>query len=99
MVPVEMWGYARGPLEFYMDGEKPASGRPMVSFGEHVLEVRVEGKKQVKGILMFATTYDEEGSRASLAQDRAEVQPPFWCRPGINTGQQIPCTPPGTRCN
>jgi hypothetical protein len=67
-VPIEMWVYATGEYEFFIDGRASASGRPMVSFGQHVLAFRIITAERTQGILMFAGTYDEEAGRPSLSR-------------------------------
>jgi len=61
--PIEMWMYAAGEFECYLDGKPLVYGRPMVSLGQHVVALRIEVQDWDHGILMFAGSYDEEARR------------------------------------
>ena len=67
-VPIEMWVYAAGEYEFFLDGKASVSGRPMVSFGQHVLAFRIITAERTQGILMFAGIYDEEARHTRLSR-------------------------------
>jgi len=67
-VPVEMWVFAAGDHEFFLDGKAMASGRPMVSFGQHMLALRINPVERNEGILMFAGIYDEGAGGARLSR-------------------------------
>jgi hypothetical protein len=59
-LPVEMWVHTNGEREFFLDGAHPSSGRPLLSYGEHVLAFRISGFDPQSGLLMFAGFYDEK---------------------------------------
>jgi hypothetical protein len=59
-IPVELWLVTSGKASLYLDGTAPASGRPVLEYGEHVLALRISDPDPVGGVLMFAGVYDEE---------------------------------------
>ena len=72
-VPIEIWVYADGEHEFFLDGKASASGRPVVSFGQHVLAFRITTANREQGILMFAGLYNEEAPHTSLSRKTGRV--------------------------
>lgn len=59
-IPIALWHEVIGEFEFFVDGVRPASGRPMFEYGEHVFGFRISGIDPNHGILMFAGIYDEK---------------------------------------
>lgn len=55
-IPVCMWLYTPGTAQFFMDGAKPRSSRPLLEYGEHVIAISIKGVSLAHGILMFAAS-------------------------------------------
>lgn len=53
-MPVVLWLYSPGDCEVFIDGAKPASGRPNLGYGEHILAFRLRDVAPRQGSLMFA---------------------------------------------
>jgi hypothetical protein len=57
-IPITFRLATTGESRFYLDGLSPESGRPMVSYGEHVIALRVLHPDPASWILLFAGIYD-----------------------------------------
>jgi hypothetical protein len=55
-----MWLYVAGTYQMFLDGEQPPSGRPIVSWGRHVLGLVISDYDPTHTLLMFAGIYDEK---------------------------------------
>jgi len=62
-IPLQIWLYTTGTAEFYLDGTHPPSGRPLVSYAEHVFALRLSGFDSRQALLMLAAIYDKAGMR------------------------------------
>jgi hypothetical protein len=58
-IPLPVGIYTAGERDVTLDEQPLVSGRPMVSFGEHVLAITVSGFDPACIVLMFAAIYDE----------------------------------------
>jgi hypothetical protein len=57
---VVLWLHTNGDADFLLDGEKPSSSNPLITYGDHVLSLRILRFLPGQGLLMFAGIYDEE---------------------------------------
>jgi hypothetical protein len=51
--------FALGKCQLFIDGVKPASGRPVLSFGAHALSLEFNEVDSANGFLGFAAVHDE----------------------------------------
>ena len=57
--PARIWFYTPGVLEhFLIDGKIPGTSRPLLSFGKHVLAIKLSGLLPDSGALSFAAIFD-----------------------------------------
>jgi hypothetical protein len=59
-IPLQIWPYAAGKFEMFLDGVTPSSGRPTVSWGSHVWSFVISEINPERAALMFAALYDEQ---------------------------------------
>lgn len=55
-LPVTLWVYTAGKAEFFLDGRKPASGRPLVQDGEHIIAISAIVSDPSRAFLLFAAS-------------------------------------------
>src|SRR5438132_10346894 len=55
--------FAAGPSKMFIDGKEPASGWPLIPFGDHVVSIAVEGLIPGAAAMAFAGIHDESQSR------------------------------------
>ena len=53
-MPVELWLFANGERQMFLDGVEPITGRPIIPYGEHVLAILLKSATIPQGLLMFA---------------------------------------------
>jgi len=66
-VPVTFRIYAGGSFRFFLDAQPLSSGRPIVSFGEHVISIAVSDFDPTRLVLLFAAQYEEKGAGIGYA--------------------------------
>src|SRR5262249_60529050 len=69
-IPLEIWTYTAGEAQLLLDGVAPASARPLVPYGEHILACIITGVEPAAPVLACSATYAE--SRPASAR----VAPP-----------------------
>ena len=81
-LPVELWLLTAGEADGYLDGRKAPNGRPILSYGPHVLATRITGAEvtnhqefqektsRIPGILMFAATCETTVDPSKPASSR-----------------------------
>jgi hypothetical protein len=52
--------YANGPYEFWIDGAKPSSGRPVISYGNHAIAMAVSELTPGSVAIAVAVIHDED---------------------------------------
>ena len=60
-MPIEIWAYSTGDAQFFLDGSMPATARPLIPYGEHVLAWIITGFDPAATVLGCSATYDEGG--------------------------------------
>jgi hypothetical protein len=58
-IPIEIWTYTTGEAQLFLDGNVPASARPLVPYGEHVLSWIITGFDPDGIVLACSATYDD----------------------------------------
>jgi hypothetical protein len=58
-IPLEIRAYTAGEATFLLDGAPPATARPLVPYGEHVLAWSITNFDPAAPVLACAATYDE----------------------------------------
>jgi len=56
-IPLQVWLYAAGKPEFFLDGIKPASGRPLIPWGQHVWGITISEINPEYAVFSFAAFY------------------------------------------
>ena len=46
--------FAAGPSKMFIDGKEPASGRPLIPFGDHVISIAIDGLIPGSAAMAFA---------------------------------------------
>lgn len=60
-IPCTMWLHTSAEAsEFLIDGEHPASSRPLLNFGNHTISIRLDTFDPNHGLVMFAGIYDRK---------------------------------------
>ena len=62
-IPLQIWPYAAGKFEMFLDGVTPSSGRPVVPWGRHVWSFAISEINPERAALMCAAIYDEKVAR------------------------------------
>jgi hypothetical protein len=62
-LPFEIWMYTTAPADVFLDGVPIKTGRPLITFGEHVLAFRLGVRGQPGAVMLFAALYDEKEFR------------------------------------
>jgi hypothetical protein len=58
-IPIEIWAYTTGEAQLFLDGAVPASARPLVPYGDHVLSWIITGFDPAGIVLACSATYGE----------------------------------------
>jgi len=71
-IPLQIWLYAAGKSELFLDGITPSSGRPIVPWGGHLWSLAISEINPERAALMFAAFYDEGKSRIKITGPSVE---------------------------
>src|SRR5690242_13195269 len=71
-IPITFRLATTGESRFYLDGVSPESGRPMVSYGDHVIALRVLQPDTTSWTLLFAGIYDDKAMSDTVLSHNSE---------------------------
>jgi hypothetical protein len=70
-IPLEFRIYAGGAYKLFLDARPLSSARPIVPFGEHVINVVISEFDPSRVVLLFAAKYEEKGAGIGYAERAA----------------------------